>query len=263
MNPEAKGRTVKSWIFGHKPVPQAEANVKNLNKMILRIKDSSDFKENAHRSIEGLQGTVKWNSSRPHEYSVLKWRRMQVQKFIDLNPDAKGKEVKLWMQKHDPVPWPEAGIRKLNNIVRNLRNQTKTKVFQWDYNKPEEYSLLQQRRKQIYNYIKKNPQSKGKAVKSWLQNLTPNPWPEATMNAIYLVIARFKSERLHSKNQKIFQDYSRPVECSVRKWRRIQLERYLIENPEAKGEQVKEQLQSHEKNPQPDANLRGLGMLAK
>ena len=68
---------------------------------------------------------------------------MQVQKFIDLNPDAKGKEVKLWMQKHDPVPWPEASIRKLNNIIRNLRNQTKTKVFQWDYNKPEEYSLLQ------------------------------------------------------------------------------------------------------------------------
>ena len=52
-----------------------------------------------------------------------------MQKFIDSNSDAKGKEVKLWMQKHYTDPWPDASIRQLNKMVRNLRNETKIEVF--------------------------------------------------------------------------------------------------------------------------------------
>ena len=34
---------------------------------------------------------------------------MEVTKFIDCNPDSKGKEVNNWIHEHDPDPWADAG----------------------------------------------------------------------------------------------------------------------------------------------------------
>ena len=49
---------------------------------------------------------IRWNSSRPPEYSALQWRRMQVQKYIKANQNAEDKEANLWIRAHQPIAIP-------------------------------------------------------------------------------------------------------------------------------------------------------------
>ena len=51
----------------------------------------------------------------------------------------------------------------------------------------------------------------------------------------------------------------KPVGCSVKKWRRIQVMRFLGNNPDAKGMRVKDWLtKEHEIDPWPDVNIKQL-----
>ena len=121
-NPAAKGEIVQTWIFSQKRIPQPEATVRNLNNLIRSINS---------KPIP-VHKTVKQNYNRPPEQSVLKWRRMQVQEYINVNQDAKGKEVKLQIQTKRPNPWPEVCTVELNQMIRRLR----MKEFKQDYKKP-------------------------------------------------------------------------------------------------------------------------------
>ena len=109
-----------------------------------------------------------------------------MKKYLELNYGAKGKEVKSWIQSHTPDPWPEASIRGLNQLIMRLT----TKL---DNGKPEGYSLLKWRRKQVEKYLHRNPNAKGQAVKTWLQNHAIDPWPEVTITGLNRLLRRLKS----------------------------------------------------------------------
>ena len=85
-----------------------------------------------------LKYLVVWNKNRPVEFSVHKWRRDQVYKFLTVKPDTKVKNVKEWVESHIPDPWPEANHGHLKRMVQKLNRSQK---MVWDSRKPKEISL--------------------------------------------------------------------------------------------------------------------------
>ena len=155
--PTAKGRAVKEWILLLKPILWAQVTVRQLNQLIRNLKSSSNLKQPILDII--------YNSNRPPDFSVTKWRSVQVKRYLKLNEEAKGKEIKSWIQKHNPNPWPEANARGINQMIKRQQRPT-----QQDPKMPIEYSLPKWRREQVDNYITTNPLAKGKKVKLCLQN---------------------------------------------------------------------------------------------
>ena len=82
-------------------------------------KNSSCFSKLFHLVEErGIKHTEANN--KPEECLVQKWRRVQLQKYLELNNATKGKENKPWIQYQIPDPWPQASIRGLNQVIRRL-----------------------------------------------------------------------------------------------------------------------------------------------
>ena len=194
---------------------------------------------------------------------MLKWRRIQVQKYLKVHHDAKGKQVKVWIQKHTPDPWPDANVRQLNKMIQNLKSSKMDEV-QWDNKKPKKISLQQQRRTQVKNFIQRNPAAKGHAIKLWLQNTKPDPQPDASVHGLNQLIARWQKKstvKVEPQKLELTWDTNRPEDCSILKWRRTQVQKYLRANHGAKGGQVLSWLQNHEQNPWPEADTRKLNQL--
>ena len=63
---------------------------------------------------------IRWDSNMPEYFSVHKWRKKQLQKYLQINPEAKGTQIKSWIQSHNPDPWPEVQLRNLNKTVQSL-----------------------------------------------------------------------------------------------------------------------------------------------
>ena len=126
VNPDAKGKKVKGWLLQQKPDPQPDVTIKHLNRIISRQRLSTA--ENSDQE-EVLDNTAKFQSttwdSKPDGFSSLSWRRVQVKKFLDQNPDAKGKVVLAWINSHEKNPQPNANIRNINRIIQRLQNVPK------------------------------------------------------------------------------------------------------------------------------------------
>ena len=80
----AIGKTVIKWIQSHENCSWPSADIYTLNKMVQLI--------------------LRWNYNKPAECSVIKWRRIQIQRYLDFNPQAKGKEIKGWIFEQNPNP---------------------------------------------------------------------------------------------------------------------------------------------------------------
>ena len=52
------------------------------------VLDSSKRKRGAER-----RGDLYWNRSKPADISDLKWRRSQIEKYLNQNPNHKGRKV--------------------------------------------------------------------------------------------------------------------------------------------------------------------------
>ena len=61
---------------------------------------------------------LRWNRDKPVGCSVKKWRCIQVMRFLEHNPDAKGMRVKDWLtNEHEVDPWPDVSIKQLNKSI--------------------------------------------------------------------------------------------------------------------------------------------------
>ena len=65
---------------------------------------------------------------KPENYSIYQWRRVQVQKYIDEKPNAKGKEVLTWIRAQKTNPWLQANVRGLNQQIKRLRSSARNVV---------------------------------------------------------------------------------------------------------------------------------------
>ena len=107
--PYDKGRQILSWIRLQVPHPWPEATVRGVNKIVRKWRTSKN------------NNFVFWNPKRPANFSVTKWRRLQVSKYIAKYPSAKGSAVVSWLGEHQHNPWPEASVKVINNIIRYLK----------------------------------------------------------------------------------------------------------------------------------------------
>ena len=123
----------------------------------------------------------------PTDYSIRKWRRSQIQKFLDRYPLAQGSIVEAQIHNHEPNPQPEANVRAINKILRNLRKteteesnegadiSLENETLHQDYNKPNNCGTSKQRRDQVKKFLDQNPDCKGREVKLWLQSHKSDP----------------------------------------------------------------------------------------
>ena len=64
--------------------------------------------------------SLKQEVPKPVDCSLLKWQRIQVNRYLIQNPKAKGKTVQEQIYSQKPVPWPGVTIRQLNTLIRKL-----------------------------------------------------------------------------------------------------------------------------------------------
>ena len=149
-------------------------------------KIKSELVRSSKRSRLANFPRLRQETKKPTGCSILKWRRIQVKRYLKSNPEAKGREVKIWIQQQTPDPQPEANARKLDLMIERFNVQQDTK-------RPEDCPLANWRRRQVSIYIKNNPEAKGKAVKRWLQNYDINPWPEETTKRLTTLITKLRN----------------------------------------------------------------------
>ena len=78
-----------------------------------------------------------WDCDKAADISKLKWRRIQIKKYLDVYPEHKGKAVLAQIRKQKPDPWPAANIRAVNQLITRLQNSRgQVPVLKWDPNKP-------------------------------------------------------------------------------------------------------------------------------
>ena len=66
--------------------------------------------------------SLKQEVPKPVECSLLKWQRIQVNRYLTQNPTAKGKTVQEQIYRQKPVPWPGVTVRQLNTLIRKLNS---------------------------------------------------------------------------------------------------------------------------------------------
>ena len=135
-------------------------------------------------------------------------------------------------------------------------------MLEWDYNKPAEMNDKTCRRIQLERYITVNPNHKPGDVIKWLQSQSPNPWPSCDANILGKIIRRLRkpsSQKQLTLSTALFQsefkplslewDSRMPPHVSVHRWRRVQLQRYIDEFPNAKPKQVMSWLERNTQHP--------------
>ena len=118
-NSNAYGKAVIDWIQHHDEKGWSEADVKILNLMVRLIWN----KPGEENSLLEERASIRWNMNKPADCSELKWRRIQLSRYLKEATDAKGNEVQSWIFGHNPNPWPNAAIRDLNKMIRRLRTK--------------------------------------------------------------------------------------------------------------------------------------------
>ena len=213
---------------------------------------------------------LKWNSSKLSDVSDLKWRRRQVKRYLNQNPNHKGKKVLAQIRKQQqPDPQPDANVRSLNRLIKRNRmsvvvlEKAEEKIIKqkqidplkeimlcWD-SKPSNFTVFQQRRRQVQKYKIENPNAKGKKILKWIQTKKPDPWPEASVRGINKLLGRLRRSADNEENknlgvnspQKLKKRVERSdvdINCDIWKpndklcvqKRRSRLEKQLRESPE-------------------------------
>lgn len=64
---------------------------------------------------------LEWDYNKPAEKNDKTWRRMQLERYIAINPDHKPRDVIKWLQSQNPNPWPSCDANSLGKIIRRLR----------------------------------------------------------------------------------------------------------------------------------------------
>ena len=97
FNPDHKPRDVIKWLESQNPNPWTSCDANSLGKIMRRLRKTSTQKQ--HRlSIDCFQSEIKpleleWDTRRPPHVSEHRWRRVQLQRYIDEFPNHKPKQV--------------------------------------------------------------------------------------------------------------------------------------------------------------------------
>ena len=116
------------------------------------VLDSSKRKRVAERQCD-----LYWNRSKPADISDLKQRRSQIEKYINQNPNHKGRDVLAQTRKQQPDPQPDADVRSLNRLIKRIEIKQEAK-------KPAEYPNFKTHQFQIKRYLDKYPEAKGNTM---------------------------------------------------------------------------------------------------
>ena len=92
--------------------------MKGLTQIITRFRRRTE----TNSPLDERKTRVDWDYKKPVDCSDLKWRHLQLQQYIQYNNDARAKEIKTWIDKHKPNPWPEANLRTLYGLIKRLKN---------------------------------------------------------------------------------------------------------------------------------------------
>ena len=136
----------------------------------------------------------------------------------------------------------------------------------WDYSKPVDINEKLWHRKQIARYMEENPECKPKDIFTQISWHDPNPWPTYDANSIGKIMRRMRKPLSISHRTITFDvepmlvkwNMNKPPDVHVKKWRRIQLSRYLEVFPAHKPKEVLKQLERHTINLQPDCTTHKL-----
>ena len=140
---------------------------------------------------------LEWNYNRVPEISPLKWRRQQLIRYLNRYPDHPPRRIFVWLNSLNPRPWPALTLNHLGKLVRSIKvskpvhytSDTCTLSlsgrssiisvqplqFQWDYNRPQRFSITEWRKIQLTNYIRRFPNETPKKVWRCLQEHDPKP----------------------------------------------------------------------------------------
>ena len=99
FNPDHKPRDVINWLQSQSPNPWPSCDANSLGKIMRRFRKPSCQKQ-LTLSVDLFQSEIKlkpllveWDTRIPPHVSVHRWRRVQLQRYIDEFPDHKPKQV--------------------------------------------------------------------------------------------------------------------------------------------------------------------------
>ena len=76
--------------------------------------------QDSKRSRNPKVPSLRQERQKPMDCSILKWRCIQVKRYLKLNPGAKGGEVKSWIQQQTPDPQPKANAQRINRMIEGF-----------------------------------------------------------------------------------------------------------------------------------------------
>ena len=85
QHPEAKGRNVLSWIRKQVPDPWPDADNIKVKNMLRYLRGD----------LEPKRIDIRWDNNISADISISKWKRKQIQRYLQINPEAQAKQVKV------------------------------------------------------------------------------------------------------------------------------------------------------------------------
>ena len=151
---------------------------------------------------------LEWDYNKPAEMNDKTWRRIQLERYIAVNPDHKPRDVIKWLQSQSPNPWPSRDANSLEKIIRRLckpssqkqltlsidlfQSEIKPLSLEWYTPMPQHVSVHWWRRVQLQGYIDEFPDHKPKHVMSLLERNAQHPWPDCSTKSISRILCELK-----------------------------------------------------------------------
>ena len=304
--PSHKPKKILDQLEKHSPNPWPECNTKKLSRLINIVKrtrtlatcGSVKISSSSHLLVTDIQPkSLQWDSNMPSDLNVRFWRRVQLLRYVEQNSAHKPSKILAWINSHNPNPWPDCNTKKISrliNIIKNFKSyysdtlsmklsiQSCTTslsvipICRWEFERPSDTTLKEQRRRQIYQYHDHYPQHKPQQILNQMSGHKPHPWPNCNRNNInYLLnlvkakvgvynlkpsgaLAQFKITPIQDA---VVQETKKPDDCSEIIWRGIQVGRFLSFFPEAKPIVVCRWILSHTPNPWPGVDGKAIQKL--
>ena len=133
-----------------------------------------------------------WDAAKPIAMNEKSWRRVQIAKFLKLNPNCKPKDVLAWVMSQVPNPWPSCDSNRICKVMKTIRKTGKAKkglsichnimscdfkplLLKWDLKEPHGTKVNEWRRNQLTRYLMEFPTHKPTDVLKYLNKQRPHP----------------------------------------------------------------------------------------
>ena len=200
----------------HDPHPWPDVAKSNMSRILnnLKLHKSSLLETHSYTlsldpSVieETIQSTaIKWQRIPPPGMQIVRWRKIQIGRYLKHFPNHGRNKIILQLQSHHPNPWPEVTVNWIGRFVRNQRSKAiydvddlhfslslenavgvcnvEPRTIRQNNKIPLGYTVIQQRRKQLSLYIDQYPSHGPSTIMQQIQSHSPHPWPTVTPNAL-------------------------------------------------------------------------------